>query len=804
MKKKLLIAGLLGLVLSMNSVPNNVSTESLLEAGNDKLDVLNKGVSIKKLPTEEEVAYSQTFVQYAKKDANYYLRFATAVKGNINSLSYTRAITPVEGDDLVASKTVDVNFVYKTITAEGVQYYYNGQDIVTTESEESKNYYWACYTIKFADETYYDSPISVNLSIDGEALPTKTATLRELIADVTIDDLSTFRFEAENLNTENAILRPDFANAGRGFIESGAGASAGKNLCGYVPGSKFQITLNVLEDADLYITSSMSDTNLGYNLNEALVVKMDDKVLPTVNDVVFTYSGGNDYWNWKDVIYGKVSLTKGVHYLTIDAISQRPNLDYFEFTALKYGDKEVEKTITSLEVVEMPTKLEYEENEMFDKTGLVVKANYSNYSSEIITDYTIDKEGTPLTISDEKVVISYQGVSTEIEITVGKAYQLKLNSLGDHVFEAEDLKVDENWKMRQDMANAGHTTYVVNSAGSSGGKSIERYDVGTKFTLEFYATKDMTLRLTSTISNYDNFNLNDKIKFKIDGETTLNSDNPTFGHRYGNDWYNWQTAFFDPIELTEGEHVFTVELGVHANFDCFNFHIMKFGDQVEPHTLTSASVATMPTKTKYIVGECFDPAGLKLRLNYTDSLYEISEEFECDTTTPLTEGTTSVQVKVGEFTVNVPVEVKKIDAFISESAVLKIEGEDFDKSKLSHNGNGFVETPANASGGKCLGNGSNGSVEWTYELTKNMTLDIEASICKYEAVQVKTNFKVFVDGVEITLVNPEMTLGGVEGNLWFNFKQPKWVSQNLTAGTHSIRIELVCNVDYVQFSFTEA
>lgn len=804
MKKKLLVTSLLGLAISLNYLPNNVSNQSLLEVGNDAINILNPGVSIKKVATGETVENSPTFVQYAEKEGAYYLRFATALKGNIEKLSYTRELTPLEGDTLLASKTTDLNVVYKSISADNQTYYYNGTELTTTETEETKNYYWACYTIKFADADYYNTPISVSLSVNDTALPTKTATLSDLITkyDVVIDDLTTYRFEAENLDTSNATLRSDFVAAGRGFVENGEGASGGANICGYVPGSSFKISLNVLEDSEVYITSSMSDTNLGYDLNSALKVQMDGTTLPTLNDVVFTYEGKGDYWNWKNVIYGKVSLTKGQHVFTIDSISARPNLDYFNFAVVKYGTQEVEKVVTSIEIAQMPTKTQYEENQLFDRTGMVVKAHYSNYDVETITDYTVDIENKPLTISDEKAVISYQGLTATVNINVGKSYQLKLTSLGDHVFEAEDLKVDDKWIMREDMAAAGHTTYVVNSANSSGGKSIERYKSGTIFTLEFLATEDITLRLTSTLSNYDNFNLNNGIKFKVDDQV-LNSDNPTFGRRYDGDFYNWQTASFDPINLTKGEHIFTVEIGIQANFDCFNFHVTKFKDTAEPHTLSSLGIASMPTKTEYFAGECFDPTGMKLKLVYTDTLYELSEDFVCDTTTPLTADMTSVTVTCGELSINVPITVKNINV-INETQVIKIEGEDFDKSHIEHNGNGYIETPGNASGGKCLGNGSHGTVEWTYELTKDMVLNIENVICKSEAYLAKNQFKIFVDGVEITLEDPSLTLGGTSDNPWFNFKTVKYTAQNLAAGTHSIKIDFNCNVDYIQFSFTEA
>ena len=84
-----------------------------------------------------------------------------------------------------------------------------------------------------------------------------------------------------------------------------------------------------------------------------------------------------------------------------------------------------------------------------------------------------------------------------------------------------------------------------------------------------------------------------------------------------------------------------------------------------------------------------------------------------------------------------------------------------------------------------------------------MKLDILSVVCKYEDYFVKDFFKIFIDNVEVSLQNPELKLGKVDGNDWFNFKEAKYVQQTLQAGTHKIKIQLACNTDYVQFTFTE-
>lgn len=89
---------------------------------------------------------------------------------------------------------------------------------------------------------------------------------------------------------------------------------------------------------------------------------------------------------------------------------------------VSYGGEEVvinvnvsEKTVlSSIEVLVSP-KTKYVKGETFDRTGLVVLANYSNGSSKIVTNYTIADENKVLATTDTEVVITYK--EDEIEKT---------------------------------------------------------------------------------------------------------------------------------------------------------------------------------------------------------------------------------------------------------------------------------------------------------------------------------------------------------------------------------------------------
>ena len=76
-----------------------------------------------------------------------------------------------------------------------------------------------------------------------------------------------------------------------------------------------------------------------------------------------------------------------------------------------------EKTLEKIEITTNPNKMEYEVGEKFDKTGMVVTAIYSDASQEAITEYTYDPTGS-LTVNDNKIIITYQGKTATVNITV--------------------------------------------------------------------------------------------------------------------------------------------------------------------------------------------------------------------------------------------------------------------------------------------------------------------------------------------------------------------------------------------------
>ena len=649
----------------------------------------------------------------------------SVVKATVTSIAITKQpnkLTYVEGE--VFDKTgMEVTATYSDNTTQVITNY-------TVDKTEA---------LKLTDTT-------ITIAYQGKTA-TVTITVQKRI-DITVNELKTYRMEAENLDFSKATLRDDFAAAGRTFIETPTvgEASGGKSICGYKPGSVFEISLKLLEETTLYITSSMSDTELDYKINDGVKFEMDSTVM-TAEDVTFTFHGSPNYWEWKEVVIGKITLPAGEHTFKMTSVSERPNIDYFDFEVLKYGTQEKEKVLEELVVSSLPTKTKYEAGETFDPTGMVIKAKYSDYTYVDVTDYTIDKTG-PLSVADTGVTISYEGKTVIVPIEVGKAYDARITAVGEHILEAENIKVDDNWILREDMAGFGRNFTIDNST-ASGGKSIERYDVGTKMTIEFYVGEDSTLALQIVASQYNDFRFDEKVEVKIDN-TVLTSDNPTLGHRYGDDYWNWVDINFDALGLAKGDHVLTIDMKAERpNLDFVNFRITKYGD----NSVVLDNVYNKNSKVATVVKE-----GL-------------------------------VTVEAEEMNIEHWKRASAFDANVQEMAT-------------ASNGKYLAASSGSAGGNHAYYADFKIDMKFAGKVSFSAAY-VQPEGKKTKAMDMTRLYAIYVDGTEVSLDSAKTTLAAREDvTVWdvFNYNLVK-----LDEGEHTVRIELkenlsyAPNIDYVKF-----
>ena len=183
----------------------SAKSTGLRESATDTLSN-NAGINLRavKVGNSDKVSYSRTFVQTGKnlETGNEVLRYATAVTGDVKSMTYTRTI---EGLQDFSKK---VTSVYKGIEAGDKVYYYDGVDLTTEQSEATDKYYWACYTIEFATSTYKAADIKVSLSIEDESGETYLPESKVGNLDKLTSKVVEFNFDSE---VENGV---DLSTAG--------------------------------------------------------------------------------------------------------------------------------------------------------------------------------------------------------------------------------------------------------------------------------------------------------------------------------------------------------------------------------------------------------------------------------------------------------------------------------------------------------------------------------------------------------------------------------------------------------------
>lgn len=176
MKKKHIIFSVCTMALALLSSASIKSDAGIIESTEVNNKAL-KSIDVKEL-NDSNTTFKTSKI-YKQVDATgQYLRFATAIKGNVNSIKYTRTI-----DDKETNKRRDfeVSTLYKGIISGKNVAFYNGRDLFDEKITGTDDYYWACYTIKFTSETYKKSNIDVTLNIDGKDITSTSTSLYDAI-----------------------------------------------------------------------------------------------------------------------------------------------------------------------------------------------------------------------------------------------------------------------------------------------------------------------------------------------------------------------------------------------------------------------------------------------------------------------------------------------------------------------------------------------------------------------------------------------------------------------------------------------
>ena len=249
------------------------------------------------------------------------------------------------------------------------------------------------------------------------------------------------------------------------------------------------------------------------------------------------------------------------------------------------------KTLTNIEITQMPNKTVYEEGEKFDPTGMEVTATYSDNSQEKVTNYTYIPTGS-LKTTDKKVVISY----TEENIT----------NTEENITKTAEVNITVNAKPTPPPVEKNLTSIKITKMPN---KTV--YEEGEKFDptgMEVTAIYSDNTR--AVITNYT---------YSPTGSLKTTDKKVT-------------------ISYTEDNITKTAEINITVN-----------AKPTPPQKiLTNIEITQMPNKIVYKEGETFDKTGMVVTATYSDGSRENINNYNCFPITALTTNHTHITVTYTE------------------------------------------------------------------------------------------------------------------------------------------------------------
>ena len=310
--------GIFVLSLSMLAMTSIKGTSSLNES---TIDAQNEtGIAFKKnalIGNSETTDISEIYVQHGVIDGYDSLRFVTAVKGDISSIKYVRAAL-----DGASENPKEVTTLYKAVVASGNNTYYDGKKITTDESCAG-NYYWACYTIKFVNDTYKNSDINITIKVDDVSKST-TANLNKIIEDEA--EVYTYRYEAELVAELGGTDRDHYPS-----IDSSG--SVGQLNCNKDYSLKFVIESDSNKTADISIL--LSKRNADINFDDSFITYVNG--VETKFGVVVNKFDAVNWTEFNETELGSIELNKGTNTIMFVVKSTAPNC--FNVDCLKIKTK---------------------------------------------------------------------------------------------------------------------------------------------------------------------------------------------------------------------------------------------------------------------------------------------------------------------------------------------------------------------------------------------------------------------------------------------------------------------------------
>lgn len=514
--------------MSTSTIDDGLFESTVDALGSTESKLIRKGTI---LGEDETFGASKTYVQYGVNSNNQYvMRFATAIKGNIENLVYERAA--VEGKE---AATIEVSTVYAGIKAGEEIWYYNGTDI-TTNSECKGNYYWACYTIGFnLDSPHYYTDFDVKLKVNNEEVSSKVASLASLCKG------TTYKFEAEAARLETTIT-----SLGSGFETGFTFESSNPSGTGYIykidkegeATFSYDIHSSHVAKAKLSITIARGGKDVQLKDLFAVSVNGNGYDFEDYTITASVLSGNAKYTDWVTLDVCDIDLNEGNNEVVLSKTATGRNFDYI--------------SLESLATLQLQSEVE---------TG-------HNYEWKVITEPTMETEGLAHSYCSichdrkEEFVLPVLSESNGYVITDTEEETIYTLINGGHEF-----KFTVSKEKTYEFLVANNNPFATENGGSADGLSVTnsatngmyyQKNTGKTFTTTINIAEDATIELvikiTTTANRVINSNTVNSIKLNNSEEGVTVIDSSATG-----EGWNANTKMVDltvaSLALKAGTHV---------------------------------------------------------------------------------------------------------------------------------------------------------------------------------------------------------------------------------------------------------
>ena len=254
--------------------------------------------------------------------------------------------------------------------------------------------------------------------------------------------------------------------------------------------------------------------------------------------------------------------------------------------------KIINKTLLYLFIDRYPYKLRYKEGEVFDKTGLILRAYYDDESNPIIYNYK-SKYITPINLYDRYIDFLYEGSICGIELDIVNEEDIEIKQ--NYSFEEYIIELNKNCITRFEIEEADITQWKINNNENIEDKIIinnysskKKYLSGINkdikqselnFTLRLFFDAEIEMKVAyvqkEQYKNYE-YDMSTIYQFIINDNQIIDINEPDKYLHPRTDITKWQLIKYKSFILKQGEYNITLKLNKNTNIGTPNIDYIDF------------------------------------------------------------------------------------------------------------------------------------------------------------------------------------------------------------------------------------